>query len=579
MKMSILQDTHNKQPDRIAEDFHHIVRANSDVARAKDMTSPDVLREVSTGSVGDVNLHTLPEKNTLLSDEGDHGPMPTGDTGDVATRQDSQGNQDASSHEEREHVVIDGDARAAHDHVGRLEQSHSSPVVPDADGTEYTAEYFVPNVHVGRIIGRRGQTISDIQKRSGARIDVPQHSPPGYDMRRISVRGTMEQVDYCLVLIKLLLPLQSDIEIAHLYNDVMRLQDKSDGDLRIVNINVPMIHVGRIIGRKGQYLRQLKEATGATVILPRFSIPGSNSQIFTIMGTADQVSCCEQVLTAKVHECCNSANQVTAPVAPFSDAPMFHQQPREATIVLVPNEHVGRVIGKGGNHIKDLQRVSGAKIYLPGESDDGSTPFRRMRIHGTREQRRQCYQLLVEKVPYLEQATTVTQVMGAPMGMPTYVAPAMGQPPQAEYFEPAGGNDPTMMTQVFSQMNLGGATYDVRSPYVVLPMPYPQGIPVPQVSAYDMAHNVSPAGHGHGTPPQQSVAAHSPVLFGASPSGRHVAFGADAISPPVGFMDVSGFHGVPPGSSPESYVDMSSVHHPYDASTMGALNAAAGSPQ
>lgn len=76
---------------------------------------------------------------------------------------------------------------------------------------------------------------------------------------------------------------------------------------------------------------------------------------------------------------------------------------REATIIYVPNEHVGRVIGRKGAHIKELQGQSGAKIYLPGETSS-DMPFRRMRIHGTPEQRHRCYQLLLQKVPYLEQA-------------------------------------------------------------------------------------------------------------------------------------------------------------------------------
>ena len=55
-------------------------------------------------------------------------------------------------------------------------------------------ELLVMNRHVGRIIGRAGVTIRDIQLRSGAYLDVPQDGQPGETHRKIRISGSAEQV-------------------------------------------------------------------------------------------------------------------------------------------------------------------------------------------------------------------------------------------------------------------------------------------------------------------------------------------------------------------------------------------------
>mmetsp|Transcript_16575 Transcript_16575/g.43016 ORF Transcript_16575/g.43016 Transcript_16575/m.43016 type:complete len:675 (-) Transcript_16575:99-2123(-) len=274
-------------------------------------------------------------------------------------------------------------------------------------------ELPVFNQHVGRIIGKRGQTITDIQQRSGARVEIPQQCDRGTAMRRIRIYGTAEQIEYCSVLVRLQLPNQTETEIARLQQEVADLQARHSASLALRVIEVPMDHVGRIIGRHGQYLRQLKETTGATVTLPRFSLHGSphTHQVFTIMGNVAEVAACESVLQEKIQECLSTSpphggggghhgGRRSKDHGGAEGGPTNHLS-RKVLFVEVPNEHVGRVIGKGGAAIRELQRQTGAKVHLPGES---AAPYREMQIHGSDEQRQMCYDLLIEKVPYLEQA-------------------------------------------------------------------------------------------------------------------------------------------------------------------------------
>jgi hypothetical protein len=62
-----------------------------------------------------------------------------------------------------------------------------------------TSLITVPNDFVGRIIGKQGASIKEIQEQSGAKVDIPQdtRSP----MREISITGTPSQISVCTTLI------------------------------------------------------------------------------------------------------------------------------------------------------------------------------------------------------------------------------------------------------------------------------------------------------------------------------------------------------------------------------------------
>lgn len=329
------------------------------------------------------------------------------------------------------------------------------------------------------------------------------------------------QVEYCAVLVKLQLPNQTEMEIARLQLEVAALQARHSASLALRVVEVPMEHVGRIIGRHGQYLRQLKETTGATVTLPRFSMHGAphTHQIFTIMGNTNEVASCEMVLRTKVHECMTTSPPQGSPGSPGqSSARRSREMPgsvagrsKQVLLVEVPNEHVGRVIGKGGSAIRELQRQTGAKIHLPGES---ASPCREMQIHGTEEQRRKCYDLLIEKVPYLEHATThVTTV--SPTHLPHGSEGDDGYTPSPSHEHISPGGSPMMhhYTPVYEDV----AAYEGYAPAGV-PMFSPGIIYQPGMAMPPhMVHVYPDSPYHHHAMHDPSVALSPPYEWGASP--------------------------------------------------------------
>ena len=94
----------------------------------------------------------------------------------------------------------------------------------------------VSPLYVGRVIGKGGEMIRDLQARAGCRIDVDQQVPPGQP-RVITYRGTREQIDFAKHLVQLLCR-----------------ENATDADLPLGNAKreylvVPGNSVGKIIGR------------------------------------------------------------------------------------------------------------------------------------------------------------------------------------------------------------------------------------------------------------------------------------------------------------------------------------------
>lgn len=69
----------------------------------------------------------------------------------------------------------------------------AQPQGPPFGGVE-TDTIFISKQYTGRIIGQKGVTINDLQRRSGTNIQINQNPPPGQDCP-VSVRGTRQGID------------------------------------------------------------------------------------------------------------------------------------------------------------------------------------------------------------------------------------------------------------------------------------------------------------------------------------------------------------------------------------------------
>ena len=133
-------------------------------------------------------------------------------------------------------------------------------------------------VFVGRVIGKGGEMIRDLQARSACRIDVDQNVPPGQP-RLITYRGSRKTVDFAKQLVHMLCQ-----------------ENQSEADLPLGEAKreflvVPASAVGKIIGRGGEMIRELQSRSQAKIQVDHRGQSGldvSQKQV-TMTGTEQSV--------------------------------------------------------------------------------------------------------------------------------------------------------------------------------------------------------------------------------------------------------------------------------------------------
>ena len=169
--------------------------------------------------------------------------------------------------------------------VGTIPGGLPPPVDPNAAATVVNPESIVEErgevspLYVGRVIGKGGEMIRDLQARSGCRMDVDQNVPPGQP-RVVTYRGTRKTVDFAKRLVQMLCA-----------------ENASEADLPLGEAKreflvVPAQSVGKIIGRGGEMIRELQSRSQAKIQVDHTGASGldpSEKQV-TITATEQSVA-------------------------------------------------------------------------------------------------------------------------------------------------------------------------------------------------------------------------------------------------------------------------------------------------
>eukprot|EP00531_Pseudo-nitzschia_arenysensis_P001275 CAMPEP_0116131066 /NCGR_PEP_ID=MMETSP0329-20121206/8810_1 /TAXON_ID=697910 /ORGANISM="Pseudo-nitzschia arenysensis, Strain B593" /LENGTH=552 /DNA_ID=CAMNT_0003625477 /DNA_START=51 /DNA_END=1709 /DNA_ORIENTATION=- len=154
-----------------------------------------------------------------------------------------------------------------------------APVVATPDPEAILEEKGeVSAVYVGRVIGKGGEMIRDLQARSACRIDVDQNVPPGQP-RLITYRGTRKTIDFAKMLVRMLC--QENVNEA----------DLPLGEAKREFLVVPANSVGKIIGRGGEMIRELQSRSQAKIQVDHRGVSGldSSQKQVTMTGTEQSV--------------------------------------------------------------------------------------------------------------------------------------------------------------------------------------------------------------------------------------------------------------------------------------------------
>ena len=125
-------------------------------------------------------------------------------------------------------------------------------------------------LYVGRVIGKGGEMVRDLQARSGCRIDLDQTGPD----KIITYRGTRAKIDFAKSLVSILC--QPD----------GKPEDLPLGEAQRKIIFVPATVIGKIIGRGGEMIRALQNQSAAKIQVDHSGAGADpNQRQITVIGT------------------------------------------------------------------------------------------------------------------------------------------------------------------------------------------------------------------------------------------------------------------------------------------------------
>ncbi|RMC05116.1 hypothetical protein DUI87_18298 [Hirundo rustica rustica] len=204
---------------------------------------------------------------------------------------------------------------------------------------------LVPTQFVGAIIGKEGATIRNITKQTQSKIDIHRKENAGAAEKPITIHSTPEGCSTaCKIIMEIM---QKEAQDTKLYKFHYSTEEIP---LKILAHNN---FVGRLIGKEGRNLKKIEQDTDTKItISPLQDLTLYNPErTITVKGSIETCAKAEEEIMKKIRE--SYENDIAA----------MNQQPESETVHLfIPALAVGAIIGKQGQHIKQLSRFAGASI-------------------------------------------------------------------------------------------------------------------------------------------------------------------------------------------------------------------------
>ncbi|KAL2777248.1 insulin-like growth factor 2 mRNA-binding protein 3 [Daubentonia madagascariensis] len=260
---------------------------------------------------------------------------------------------------------------------------------------------LVPTQFVGAIIGKEGATIRNITKQTQSKIDVHRKENAGAAEKSITILSTPEGTSAAC---------KSILEIMH--KEAQDIKFTEEIPLKILAHNN---FVGRLIGKEGRNLKKIEQDTDTKItISPLQELTLYNPErTITVKGNVETCAKAEEEIMKKIRE--SYENDIASmnlqahlipglnlnalglfpptsgmppptsgpPSAMTPPYPQFEAQgriygkikeenfvsPKEEVKleahIRVPSFAAGRVIGKGGKTVNELQNLSSAEVVVP----------------------------------------------------------------------------------------------------------------------------------------------------------------------------------------------------------------------
>ncbi|XP_048857811.1 insulin-like growth factor 2 mRNA-binding protein 2a isoform X2 [Brienomyrus brachyistius] len=257
---------------------------------------------------------------------------------------------------------------------------------------DFPLRILVPTQYVGAIIGKEGLTIKNVTKQTQSKVDIHRKENAGAAEKPITIHSTPEG---CSSACRMIL-------------DIMQKEANETKAAEEIPLKI-LAHnslVGRLIGKEGRHLKKIELETGTKITISSLQDLTIYNPERTITVKGDIEACCkaEADIMKKLREAYDNdiaaVNQQAslipglnlnalgifssglsvlpsatsprgaAPLPPAGYSPFLAPE-QEVVYLFIPTQAVGALIGKKGQHIKQLARFAGASIKIaPAESPD-----------------------------------------------------------------------------------------------------------------------------------------------------------------------------------------------------------------
>ncbi|XP_041117527.1 insulin-like growth factor 2 mRNA-binding protein 2 isoform X7 [Polyodon spathula] len=260
---------------------------------------------------------------------------------------------------------------------------------------DFPLRMLVPTQFVGAIIGKEGLTIKNVTKQTQSKVDIHRKENAGAAEKPISIHSSAEGCSSACCMI---------LEIMQKEADETKAADEIP--LKILAHNSL---VGRLIGKEGRNLKKIEQDTGTKITISSLQdlTIYNPERTITVKGSIEACCKAEVEIMKKLRE--GYENDIAAinqqtnmipglnmnalgifstglSVLPPASGPRgaatatatgyspFLQAPEQEVVYLfIPTQAVGALIGKKGQHIKQLARFAGASIKIaPAEGPEAS---------------------------------------------------------------------------------------------------------------------------------------------------------------------------------------------------------------
>lgn len=224
--------------------------------------------------------------------------------------------------------------------------------------------FIILSKDAGGIIGRQGNNVRQMRDESGADIGISGSSSVE---RILNIKGSSKAIMLSVTMV------------------AEKLQEMASGGAENDNYSppitmrllVPNSQCGPLIGKGGSRIKEIREASGATITIPTETLPGSTERAVTLAGSPEALGDCMGKICEVFEEF--PARQDNVQHFPHI-CPQMGQMPqlslmtgqlslnglsrRSEQKVRLPSNIIGTLIGKGGCHINEIRQFSGASVHV-----------------------------------------------------------------------------------------------------------------------------------------------------------------------------------------------------------------------